>query len=121
PGRLRFDLRASALRTQTPPAFSGLLAEGISSYRGSIGIEHRSEHGRLSLVLRENAAAMFGDTTLLQEGAYFGGPVSLPGYAQHQVAGKYGSATRIELQLPIPWVSIPLGRFGRLPGEAKLA
>lgn len=121
PGRLRFEAHASALSTIQPPAFNGLARSGLMSYRGSIGIEQRSEIGRSTLVLRENAAAVFGDTTLLQEAVYFGGPVSLPGYDLHRVAGKYGSSTRVELQFPVPFVGIPLGRFGRVPGQAKLA
>jgi hypothetical protein len=32
-----------------------------------------------------------------------------------------GSATRVELQVPVPFVPIPLGRFGRIPGRAHLA
>ena len=121
PGRLSISARVSGTRTLEPPAFSGLLPEGLMSYRGSIGLEHRTEFGRATLLLRENAAAVFGDTAILQDGAYFGGPVSLPGYSQRDVAGQYGSSTRLELQVPIPSVSIPLGRFGRIPGQAKLA
>jgi hypothetical protein len=121
PGRLSLNMKASALRTIEPPAFSALIGAGIMSYRGSLGFEHRSDIGRTTLVIRESAAAVFGDTTLLQEAVYFGGPTSLPGYGLHEVAGKYGSSTRLELQIPIPSVSIPLGRFGKIPGQAKLA
>jgi hypothetical protein len=121
PGRLSLNARVSGLRTLEPPPVEGMLPADLMSYRGSIGLEHRSTLGRFTLVLRENAAAVFGDTTLLQDAAYFGGPVSLPGYDLHEITGKYGSSTRLELQIPIPSVSIPLGRFGRLPGEAKLA
>ena len=121
PGRLSLNMKASALRTIEPPSFSELIGEGFMSYRGSIGFEHRTDIGRATLVIRENAAAVFGDTTLLQEAVYFGGPTSLPGYGLHEIAGRYGSSTRLELQIPIPSVSIPLGRFGKIPGQAKLA
>jgi hypothetical protein len=121
PGRMSLNMKASALRTIEPPGFSALIGEGFMSYRASFGFEHRSDVGRLTLVIRENAAAVFGDTTLLQEAVYFGGPTSLPGYGLHEIAGKYGSSTRVELQIPIPSVSIPLGRFGKIPGQTRLA
>jgi hypothetical protein len=121
PGRLALTARASALRTIEPPRFSALIGAGFMSYRGSLGFEHRSDIGRTTLVLLESAAAVFGDTTLLQEAVYFGGPTSLPGYDLHEIAGKYGSSTRLELQIPLPSVAIPLGRFGKVPGQAKLA
>ena len=121
PGRLSLTMKASALRSIEPPPSSGLVPAGFMSYRGSVGLEHRADIGRSTLVFRENAAAVFGDTTLLQEAVYFGGPTSLPGYALHEIAGKYGSSTRLELQIPIPSISIPLGRFGKVPGQAKLA
>jgi hypothetical protein len=121
PGRLALAVKASALRTIEPPSSSGLVSAGLMSYRGSLNMEHRAEIGRSTLVFRESAAAVFSDTTMLQEAVYFGGPTSLPGYGLHEIAGKYGSSTRIELQIPIPSVSIPLGRFGKVPGQAKLA
>jgi hypothetical protein len=121
PGRLSLSMKASALRTIEPPRFSALIGAGIMSYRGSVGFEHRADIGRSTLVIRESAAAVFGDTTLLQEAVYFGGPTSLPGYDLHEIAGKYGSSTRIELQIPMPSVAIPLGRFGKVPGQAKIA
>jgi hypothetical protein len=121
PGRLSLTLKASALRTIYPPDFSGLLSDGLMSYRGSIGFEHRANLGPTTLVIREHAAATTGDTTILQEAVYFGGPSSLPGYDLHEIAGRYGSSTRLELQIPIPSVAIPLGRFGKVPGQAKLA
>ena len=62
-----------------------------------------------------------GSPLPLQELAYFGGPISAPGYALHSIAGHIGSATRLEVQTPVPFIAIPLGRFGRVPGQAHLA
>jgi hypothetical protein len=121
PGRLSYTLRASALRTVEPPKFSDLVVAGLMSYRASLGIENRTDIKRVTLVLRETAAGTVGDTALLQDAVYFGGPTSLPGYDLHAVAGTYGSTTRLELQFPVRSMAIPLGRFGRVPGEAKLA
>ena len=121
PGRLAFNAKASMLRTIEPPSFSGLLAADHSSVRGSVGFEYRADIRRTTLRVLGNAAAVSSDTTLLQEAVYFGGPTSLPGYALHEIAGTYGSSGRLELQVPVRSMSIPLGRFGRVPGELKLA
>ena len=121
PGRLATSVKASVFRSIEPEPFVGQIPAALMTYRASIGLENRTEIGRMTLAVRENAAATFGDTVLLQDGVYFGGPTSLPGYSLHEISGKIGSSTRLELQIPIPSVSIPLGRFGRVPGEAKLA
>ena len=120
PGLLKLEARGSALRTLSPTPFEDMLASGLTGYRASVGIENRSSVGAYDLVLRENAAAAFGSVPI-QELVYFGGPLSLPGYGLHDVAGRYGSATRVELQVPVPFVAVPLGRFGRIPGRAKIA
>ena len=52
---------------------------------------------------------------------YFGGPVSAPGYEFHQLAGRAGLSQRLEWRLPVPFVALPLGRFGKVPGSATLA
>jgi hypothetical protein len=121
PGRLSLTGRASILRTIEPPALSGFMPEGSTSYRASVGLEHRSEKGPVTVMLRENAAFVAGAGFPLQEAVYFGGPVSLPGYGLHEVAGQYGSTTRLEVQVPVPFIGIPLGRFGRIPPQARLA
>ncbi|MEO5567166.1 MAG: hypothetical protein ABIR92_01655 [Gemmatimonadaceae bacterium] len=121
PGLLRVEARGNVLRTTDPGLFEDMLGPGLTSYRASAGVEHRTSVGSTNVILRENAAALFGGTRPLQELVYFGGPLSLPGYALHEVAGTYGSATRLELQVPVPFIPIPLGRFGRIPGQARLA
>jgi hypothetical protein len=74
------------------------------------------------LIVSEQAAAVRTHyVEPLQELVYFGGPVSAPGYQLHSIGGTMGSATRLELQIPTPFISIPLGRFGRVPGQAHLA
>ncbi|MBL8997017.1 MAG: hypothetical protein JNL44_06830 [Gemmatimonadetes bacterium] len=51
----------------------------------------------------------------------FGGPVTAPGYAFHSIRGRAGVAQRVEYQLRIPFVSMNLGRFGRVPSSLLLA
>lgn len=121
-GQLRFDASISGLRSVDGDVFSNFAPRGLTSVRASVGIEHRSTIGRATLILTEHAAAMSGGGSVpLQEAVYFGGPVSLPGYNLHDVAGRYGLATRAELRVPVPFIAIPLGRFGQVPGRAQLA
>jgi hypothetical protein len=90
--------------------------------RGLLWVENRTVHGATTLVLTEQAVAVRDDRSkALQELAYFGGPISAPGYPLHSISGTTGSATRIELQIPVPFIAVPLGRFGRIPGQAHLA
>ena len=50
-----------------------------------------------------------------------GGPVTAPGYAPHQFASTKLLSQRIEWHLPVPFPSIPIGRWGHSPGRATLA
>jgi hypothetical protein len=56
-----------------------------------------------------------------QELVFLGGPATAPGYAYHELVGAVGLSQRLEWQLPIPFVPLPLGRFGRVPARATLA
>ena len=56
-----------------------------------------------------------------QELVFFGGPTTAPGYEYHELVGAAGFSQRIEWQLPVPFVALPLGRFGRSPARATLA
>ena len=86
----------------------------------SLSIERPLERGRLALTA---AGGVVGSTGALpaQEWLYFGGPVSAPGYAFHELGAVVGATTRLEWRMPIPAPSISLGRFGKIPGQATLA
>ncbi len=75
------------------------------------------------LVLRTifGAASASGGTVPSQWLTYLGGPVSGPGYSYHQLASRFGASERVEWQFPVPFIDVPLGRFGRAPGSATLA
>ncbi|HEX2779879.1 MAG TPA: hypothetical protein VHM30_10290 [Gemmatimonadaceae bacterium] len=78
--------------------------------------------GRKTLLLRTTAAAAGSrDPMPVQELVFLGGPTSGPGYDFHRLVGRAGAAQHVELQLPVPFVAVPLGRFGTAPGEARLA
>jgi hypothetical protein len=51
---------------------------------------------------------------------FAGGPVSGPGYAFHAFAGRAIASPRLELRVPVPFPSVPLGSFGRSPARAQL-
>lgn len=56
-----------------------------------------------------------------QELVYLGGPVTAPGYGYHSLVGEAGASARVEWRSPVPFASMPLGRFGRAPGTITLA
>lgn len=60
-------------------------------------------------------------SSLAQDQMFAGGPVTGPGYAPHSFASAAMVSTRAEWQFPVPFPSVPLGRWGRTPGAARLA
>ena len=75
-----------------------------------------------TLVTHTTFAAVASDRPVVpQHLVYLGGPVTGPGYDYHEFVGRYGASQRVEARFGIPFVAIPLGRFGRVPGSATLA
>ncbi|MDZ7632378.1 MAG: hypothetical protein U5K74_13785 [Gemmatimonadaceae bacterium] len=90
--------------------------------RGVLDMDIQRPIGRDRLVLRTIAAGLVGPRTLpVQYETWFGGPVTLPGYDFHSVRGRAGVSQRIEWQHAVPGPAIPLGRYGKVPGEIVLA
>ncbi len=56
-----------------------------------------------------------------QELVYLGGPVSGPGYAYHQFAGRVGARARVEWRTSVPFFGLSLGPYGKAPARATLA
>ncbi len=52
---------------------------------------------------------------------FAGGPWSGPGYAFHAFAGQYVASPRVEWRVGVPFLPVPLGRYGTAPGRAQLA
>lgn len=52
---------------------------------------------------------------------YLGGTVTAPGYEYHSLSGSSALTTRVEWRFPVPFLSVPLGRYGRTPSTAPLA
>ena len=111
------SLGLSGLRTEDrATAVSG------SFVRASVEVEGRVPIGPGALRLRTLAGGISaGSGVPSQYLTYFGGPESGPGYAFHSLSGRLGVSQRLEYQLRIPFVSMNLGRFGRIPSSLVLA
>jgi hypothetical protein len=113
-GELRFS------RLSTDDAQLPVEATFVARAFMSFGIERPLDNGRL--VLQTYAGAVGANREVPpQEALYFGGPVSAPGYAFHELATVSGVSQRVEWRTQIPAPAIPLGRFGQVPGQATLA
>lgn len=60
------------------------------------------------------------DSLAAQHLLYAGGPVTAPGYGAHRFAATRLLAQRVEWRVPVPFVPVPLGRWGRIPGQATI-
>ena len=56
-----------------------------------------------------------------QELFFFGGPVSAPGYDFHSISGDKALSEHVEYQVPMPFPTFSLGRFGRVPANGTFA
>ena len=90
--------------------------------RGFATADYRRPMDGWTLVSHSTVAVSAGNgATLPQQLVYLGGPVTGPGYEYHAFAGRAGFTQRLEARFAVPFVGIPLARFGRVPAEAKLA
>jgi hypothetical protein len=112
------ELRLSRLTTDD--ASMPIPTSTVARAFGTVNVER--PFGRNRLVLTTYAGAVGGHGELPpQELLYFGGPLSAPGYEFHELAARAAFAQRLEWRTPIPFVPVPLGRFGKVPGEATIA
>ncbi|MDP9204577.1 MAG: hypothetical protein M3P12_03845 [Gemmatimonadota bacterium] len=113
---LGVHLVVSAIRRERANAQSGDLL------RPSLLFDVERPFGTSRLVLHTVAAGVFsGDTVPAQHLVYLGGPTSGPGHEFHEFVGRGGVSQRIEFRFLAPFVPIPLGRYGRVPGTITLA
>lgn len=104
---------------------TGIFAGGGGDRRGFARLSGQLEldtrvAGRL-LVGRTVASAVVGARPDLQHYVFMGGPATAPGYRFHEFVGRVGVSQRLELQQSLPFVAIPLGRYGRAPASMTLA
>jgi hypothetical protein len=113
-GRAAFDLR--------PSVVPGRAEEKRNTVHAAVEATLEREIGRHRLVSRTALALAGGSNGVpAQEMVYFGGPVSAPGYDYHFLRTTQAVAQHLEWQLPVPFPSFSLGRFGRVPASAVLA
>lgn len=107
----------------TPCAVIATCPLAYTTLRGSVVASLERPFGTQRLMLHTAAGAVAGKDDVIpsQELFYFGGPVSAPGYDFHQLVGRAGVSERLEWRTPVPFVAVPLGRFGKIPASATLA
>ena len=123
----RLELRGMqsvGVHASCPLGASGCFPDAsFSSARFAIDADLERPIGTQRLVLRTVAAAVGGrgDRIPPQELVYFGGPVTAPGYDLHELVARAAVSQRVEWRTRVPFVAIPLGRFGRIPASATFA
>ena len=116
------ELRASVAEAAPSRACGTGACTGTTVVRGAVTFELERPVGELRLLSRTFAGgALANDAVLAQDLVFLGGPVSAPGYAFHSLVGDRAASQHFEVQLPVPFPAIPLGRFGRSPARALLA
>ena len=122
---LRVD---SKLEYATYRAETCLVAGGVNCSRSNLArlsfvanAERPVKRDRLVLHTTLGAAVPVNGVLPSQELIYLGGPVTAPGYDFHSLVGRTAASQRVEWRTPIPFPSVPLGRFGRTPARAQFA
>jgi hypothetical protein len=86
---------------------------------GSIELNRSLGQGRI--MLRAVGGAVSGEGPIpAQDNLFAGGPVTAPGYSFHSFVGERLVSLRGDVQIPVPFVPVPLGRWGRIPGRASV-
>lgn len=118
--RASAEARLTSPDQGTVPCGAGRCAVG-QSLRASVTLDVDRPLGDALARLRSLGAAVDGTGALAaQDLVFLGGPVSAPGYGFHELAGDVGLSQRAELQVPVPFPALRLGRFGRSPARALL-
>src|SRR5690606_32588639 len=104
---------------------TGVFAGGGSDRRGFARLSTQFDldtrvAGR-ALVGHTVASAVTGSRPDLQQYVFMGGPATAPGYGYHEFVGRVGVSQRVEVRQSLPFVAIPLGRYGRTPASMTLA
>ncbi len=116
--KMELVARVSGIRGKT--VFLGTEAE--SWLRGTLTARVHRPFGANELVLQTIAGAITGELVAPPEHRIFlGGPTSAPGYDFHSLSGNAGVSQRVEWQFKVPFVRVPLGAWGKAPGNITLA
>jgi len=89
---------------------------------GAFTNELTRDVGTQQLVLQTMAAAVSTAPEVpAQRLPYLGGPITAPGYDFHTLVGTSAFSQRLEWRFKVPFVSIPLGAWGRTPASLTMA
>ena len=90
--------------------------------RPSLVLDLERPLGSSRLLFHTIAAGVLShDSVPVQHLVFLGGPASGPGYDFHEFVGRAGVSQRLEWHFLAPFIPIPLGRYGRIPGTVTLA
>jgi len=90
--------------------------------RGAALVDWSLPVGRHHLQLRTTGGVLHADGARAPQLLVFaGGPTTAPGYDFHAFRSRALVSQRVEWRTPIPFLPLPLGRWGRIPGEARIA
>lgn len=119
----KLTLTGIAFQSESDPSATPLVrgTEHPRLFRPSWSMNLEKPIGDSRLVLHTLAAAVSGGLIPPQHRVYLGGPSTGPGYDFHQFVGTAGVSQRAEWRFKAPFFSIPLGRYGKVPGEITLA
>ncbi len=120
-----FDVESKVdLRLTRYSAIGGNTAPTQTLGRVYARIEGTRQFDGNRLVTRLSGGSLMGGAEAAipaQELLYAGGMISAPGYAYHSFRSTAQVAARVEWQQRVPFLRIPLGRWGAIPGSATLA
>lgn len=120
-GRARVEVRSLFVGQPTCLSSSSMPCSQETTRVGA-DLELQRAFGATRFVSRTIAgAALSAGPVRAQDLVFLGGPVSAPGYAHHSLVGLSAVSQRLELQVPVPFPAISLGRFGRSGATATLA
>ncbi|HTK52919.1 MAG TPA: hypothetical protein VL308_13610 [Gemmatimonadaceae bacterium] len=95
--------------------------QGTTFGRAWLGLQAERPFGGFRLATRTSVGSTIGPDLPRQEFVFLGGPTSAPGYEFHELVGGFGASERVEGRFSIPFVALPLGRYGNTGSRATLA
>jgi len=95
--------------------------DGASVGRAALGLQMERPIGSIRFSGRTSLAVGIGSDLPAQEFVYLGGPTTAPGYEFHELVGRIGGYQRLEARFHVPFVAVPLGRYGNTGRSATIA
>ena len=121
-GQATFAVRASVLGERDRIDAGARAGDAGWLGRGVVAVDGAVKALAGTLVTRTLAAGVVGGFAAPpQRLVRLGGPVTGPGFAYHQFAGRAGLSQRLEWQRSVPFLPLRLGRFGTVPSRLTFA